>query len=170
MGPKISVDSCTMMNKIFEIIEAKKIFNLKYNQLSILIHPKSYVHAIIKFRDGMIKIIAHDTTMKIPVFNTLNKLSFDKLSSNEIDLYKLNNLELTKINPKKFPVVNIINKLPNRDSLYESVLVSTNDELVKLFLSKKISYSQMLLRLLNLISQKELLKYKSIEPKKLMIY
>ena len=167
MGPKISVDSCTMINKIFEIIEAKKIFNLKYDQLSILIHPKSYVHSIIKFRDGMIKIIAHDTTMKIPVFNTLNKLSFDKLISNEINLFKLNNLELTKINPKKFPVVNIINKLPNRDSLYESVLVSINDELVKLFLSKKISYSKMLSRLLNLISQKELIKYKSIEPKKI---
>ena len=52
MGKKISIDSATMMNKVFEIIEAKKIFNIKYNKLDILVHPKSYVHAIIKFNDG----------------------------------------------------------------------------------------------------------------------
>ena len=62
MGKKISIDSATMMNKVFEIIEAKKIFNIPYKKLEILIHPKSYVHAIIKFNNGLIKIIAHDTT------------------------------------------------------------------------------------------------------------
>ena len=60
-----------MMNKVFEIIEAKKIFNLEYKQLGIITHPKSYIHAIVKFSDGMIKIIAHDTTMKIPIFNSI---------------------------------------------------------------------------------------------------
>ena len=74
MGAKISVDSSTMMNKIFEIIEAKKIFNIDYKQISILIHPKSYVHAVLKFNDGMIKILAHDTTMEIPISNTLNEI------------------------------------------------------------------------------------------------
>ena len=69
MGKKISVDSATMMNKVFEIIEAKKIFNLDYKQLDVLVHPTSYVHAITKFKDGMIKIVAHDTNMKIPIFN-----------------------------------------------------------------------------------------------------
>ena len=73
MGKKISIDSATMMNKVFEIIEAKNIFNLDYNKLSILVHPKSYIHAIIKFNTGMIKIIAHDTDMKIPIYNTLEK-------------------------------------------------------------------------------------------------
>ena len=80
MGSKISVDSSTMMNKIFEIIEAKKIFNLNYNQLSIFIHPESYIHGIIKLNDGMIKLIAHETTMDIPILNTLNstqKISFN---------------------------------------------------------------------------------------------
>ena len=71
MGKKITVDSSTMMNKVFEIIEAKKIFNLTYDQLGILIHPKSYIHSIIKLNDGMIKIIAHDTTMEIPIFNSI---------------------------------------------------------------------------------------------------
>ena len=71
MGKKISIDSATLMNKVFEIIEARKIFNISYKKLKILIHPSSYVHTLLKFNDGMIKIIAHDTSMKIPIFNSL---------------------------------------------------------------------------------------------------
>ena len=71
MGRKISIDSATMVNKIFEVIEAKKIFDIPYNKLSIIIHPKSYVHAIIKLNNGLTKIIVHDTNMKIPIFNSL---------------------------------------------------------------------------------------------------
>ena len=70
-GKKITIDSATLMNKVFEVIEAKNIFNLDYKKISILIHPKSYVHAIIKFKNGLIKIIVHDTDMKIPIFNSI---------------------------------------------------------------------------------------------------
>ena len=77
MGQKISIDSATMMNKVFEIIEAHKIFNIPYKNLKILIHPKSYVHAILKFQDGMIKIIAHDTNMKIPIHNSLYSIKLN---------------------------------------------------------------------------------------------
>ena len=57
MGKKISVDSATLMNKVFEIIEAKKIFDVNYSQLDILIHPNSYIHAIVEFKNNMISII-----------------------------------------------------------------------------------------------------------------
>ena len=57
MGKKITIDSATMMNKVFEVIEAKNIFNSNYNKISILIHPKSYVHAIIKFKNGLSKFL-----------------------------------------------------------------------------------------------------------------
>ena len=60
-----------MINKVFEIIEAKNIFNIDLKKLSILIHPKSYLHAVIVFNNGMIKLVAHDTTMEIPIFNSL---------------------------------------------------------------------------------------------------
>ena len=79
MGKKISIDSCTMMNKVFEVIEAKHLFNVSYKKISILTHPNSYIHAIIKFKNGLIKIIAHDTTMKIPIFNSIK-------SNNQINL------------------------------------------------------------------------------------
>ena len=60
-----------MINKVFEIIEAKKIFGLNYNQLDILIHPDSYIHSIIEFKNKMISMIAHETTMDIPIYNSL---------------------------------------------------------------------------------------------------
>src|SRR6056300_1095203 len=88
MGKKISVDSATLMNKVFEIIEAKKIFNLNYDKLDILVQPSSYVHAIIKFKDGMIKIVAHDTNMKIPIFNSLNINNNKPMSFKSIILLK----------------------------------------------------------------------------------
>ena len=78
MGKKISIDSATMMNKVFEVIEAKKIFNLKYSQLGVLVHSQSYVHAIVKFTNGLIKVLVHETNMKIPIFNSLYPYSEKK--------------------------------------------------------------------------------------------
>ncbi len=168
MGEKISVDSATMINKVFEIIEAKKIFNVKYNRLSILIHPNSYVHAILKFKDGMINLIAHDTTMEIPIFNTLGDLNSKMIKTNKVNLAKLNNLNLSNLNANKFPLSRIINKLPLNDSFFETVLVSSNDELVKLFLAKKFTYETLLEKLFKFVSKKEFIKYKFIEPKKII--
>ncbi len=172
MGKKISVDSSTMMNKVFEVIEAKKIFNVSYKKISIIIHPKSYIHAIIIFNDGMIKLISHRTTMKIPIANTLNgllsiKYAFNEKKTLKLNLNNLNKLELSKISPKKFPFVKIINQLPKKNSLFETLLVAANDEFVKLFLEKKITYTELLSKLVRFISKKEFVKYKRIEPKKI---
>ena len=60
-----------MMNKIFEVIEAIKLFNLKPKQVDILIHPISYIHAIINFNNGITKFLAHDTTMEVPIANVI---------------------------------------------------------------------------------------------------
>ena len=168
MGKKISVDSATLMNKVFEIIEAKKIFGLSYKKLSILIHPKSYVHAIIKFKNGLTKILIHDTSMKIPIFNAIyfndnNK----KISSKEIDLKKLNNLNLMKPDMQKFPALKILKLLSNKSSLFETILISANDEIVNLFLNKKISFDRIVPTIIGIIKSKKFLKYKRIYPKNL---
>ena len=167
MGAKISVDSATMMNKVFEVIEAKKIFDLNYNQISIFVHPHSYLHAIVKFKDGMINFVAHETTMEIPINNTLGKFKNDKIKFKKIDVNKLNNLQLSDIDKKKFPVVNVLNKLPAKDSLFETVLVSVNDHLVNLLLNHKITYLELIERLSKIVSKKEFIKYKFIEPKRI---
>ena len=167
MGKKISVDSSTMMNKIFEIIEAKKIFNLNYDQISVLIHPKSYLHAIIEFNDGMIKIIAHDTTMEIPIFNTLQKKKIIKsfIKFNNLNLKKMNNLNLSYIDKKKFPVIELVKHMPKKNTLFETVIVAANDVLVDLFLRKKIKYSDITSILLKIIKLKEFKKLKNTYPR-----
>ena len=166
MGNKISIDSATLINKIYEVIEARNIFNISYKKIKIIIHPKSYVHALIKFNNGFIKIIAHDTTMKIPIFNTLYHNKIKKFPTKDVDYKILNNLNFTAVNKKRFPMVKILNLLPNKNSLFETVIVSANDTLVELFLKKAIRFTDIQKKLFELIIKKEFLKYKKILPKK----
>jgi 1-deoxy-D-xylulose-5-phosphate reductoisomerase len=163
MGQKISIDSATMMNKVFEIIEAHKIFNIPYKNLKILIHPKSYVHAIVKFRDGMIKIIAHDTNMRIPIHNSLYSKKTKFIKTDKIDLNKLNDLNLDIVDYKKFPLVKIISNLSEKDSLFETVIVGVNDELVKRFLQKRINFLDISKKMIKFLSLNEFKKYKYIK-------
>ena len=167
MGKKISIDSATMMNKVFEIIEAKNIFNVNYKKLSILIHPKSYIHAIVKFNNGMTKIIAHDTSMKIPILNSLNLNSDGLIKSKKLNLMILNNLDFQHVDKNKFPVVNILKEVPKSSSLFETLIVSANDELVELFLKKRIQFVDIYKKLSKLISLNEFQQYKKIKVKKL---
>ena len=155
MGKKISVDSATMMNKVFEIIEAKKIFNLKYEQLDILVHPSSYVHAITKFNDGMINIIAHDTNMKIPIFNSIYDNQKKIIKTEKLNIKKLNFLNFKKVDTEKFPSIKIIKKLKNKESFLETIIVLSNDELVNLFLLKKINFTDIITILQKLFTMKK---------------
>ena len=165
MGKKISIDSATMMNKVFEIIEAKKIFDLKYNQLEILVHPKSYLHAIVKFDNGLSKLLVHDTNMTIPIFNSIYNNNEKKIRSKKINFNVLNNLDLSEVDNIKFPVVKIINKMNENDSLFETIIVSANDKLVSLFLNNKIKFIDISNILLKICSLSEFNKFKLIEPK-----
>jgi 1-deoxy-D-xylulose-5-phosphate reductoisomerase len=167
MGKKISIDSATLMNKVFEIIEANKIFNISYKKLKILIHPKSYVHALLKFNDGMIKIIAHDTSMIIPIFNSLYSEKNKPLKTKKIDIEKLNKLDFKTIDYKKFPLVKILSKLPSSDSLFETIIVAANDEFVNLYLNNKIKFYNLSNKIYKFINLQEFKKYKFIKPKKI---
>ena len=164
MGKKISVDSATLMNKVFEIIEAKKIFDLRYDQLDILIHPSSYVHAIIKFNDGMIKIIAHDTNMKIPISNSLNKSHINFIKTDKLNIKKLNFLNFKQVDIKRFPSVSLIKKFNDKESLIETIIVLANDKLVNLFLLKKIEFTDINSILQKLINMKDIKNYSRKRP------
>jgi len=165
MGKKITIDSATMMNKVFEIIEAKKIFNLNYKQLEILIHPKSYLHAIVKFNNGLSKLLVHDTDMRVPIFNTIYFKTDKKLKSKNIDIEALNNLNLKKVDKTRFPVVKILKKINDKDSLFETIIVSANDKLVNLFLCEKINFTDISYILLKICNMPQFIKFKSKKPK-----
>ena len=165
MGKKITIDSATLMNKVFEVIEAKNIFNLSYDKISILTHPKSYLHAITKFKNGLTKLLLHDPDMKIPIYNSIYSSNVKSLKTPRLNFKILNNLELRDIDTKKFPLVRLLDKLPTHSSLYETVLITVNDYLVFKFLDKKINF-QKLINLINRISNfKEFQKFKKIKPK-----
>ena len=160
MGKKISTDSATLMNKVFEVIEAKKIFNINLKKFKILIHPKSYVHAIIKLNNGLIKLIAHETDMKIPIFNSIYYNINKKYKSKKIDIKTLNNLNFNKVDIKKYPLISILKKVPNKDTLFETSLVTINDELVNQFLKKKIRFEDISFKLKQIINSKLISKYR----------
>ena len=167
MGKKISIDSATLMNKIFELIEAMKIFDLKKSNFDIIIQPSSYVHGIVEFKNGVTKLLTHPTSMKIPIFNSLFDHPHHNFEFERINFDKLNNLNFQKIDFKKFPIDEILNKIPDNDSLFNTLLVSANDTLVDLFLHKKISFHEIYKNLNTIINLKEFSKLKSIKPKNL---
>jgi len=167
MGKKISIDSATLMNKVFEIIEAQRIFKIDINKFEILIHPSSYIHSIIKFNNGQIKILAHDTDMKIPIFNSLYNDECKKIDTKKINISYLNNLKFSIPDIKKFPSLKILKKIKNNNSLFETVLTSANDELVNLYIQKKIKFLDIYRNLRKIINNKKYLSLTRKKPKKI---
>ncbi len=166
MGKKISIDSATMMNKVFELIEAKKIFDLKYNKLSIIIHPESYVHSIIHFNNGLVKFLAHQTKMEIPIMNSIskNEIMF-RYNEKDIDPNKLNNMSFLKPDRNKFMLLKILNLLKNKDSYFETILIIVNDYLVYEYLNKKLDFFKFQKLLLYFLNTSTFKRYYKQKPK-----
>ena len=164
MGKKISVDSANLMNKVFEVIEASKIFNFNSSKYKIMIHPQSYVHSIIRFSNGLIKMILYDTDMKIPISNTLygRKNNFSNVKN--IDAKILNKLTFQNVNKKKFPSINLINKCLTLGALTPTIVNASNEVLVNLFLSKKIRFLDIVKTIEKIISDKDFKKYATRKP------
>ena len=165
MGNKISIDSATLMNKVFEVIEAQRIFNIDLNKFKIFVHPSSYVHSIIKFNNGLTKILVHDTNMKIPIFNSIYDKNIKKIKSKKLEMVTLNNLKFTKPEIKRFPSLKVLNMINKKITLFETVLVSANDQLVDLFLEGKINFLDITIFLKKILRMKIFLKYKKRSPK-----
>lgn len=167
MGKKISIDSATLMNKVFEVIEAKNIFSTPYKRIKILMHPESYLHAIVMFKNGLTKLLIHDTSMKFPIFNSIYSEKSNRINYNKLNLKKINNLDLNYPDKNRYPSIKILNHMPQNFSLFETIIVSANDELVDLFLNNKIKFNEIVKILLQIAKSKKFIKYKNIMPKKI---
>ena len=166
MVKKITIDSSTLMNKVFEVIEAKKIFNINLNKIDILVNPNSYIHSIIVLKNGIIKILAHEPNMEIPIFNSLYEGSSNNVYRiNKLNINKINNINLTKPNIRKFKSLKLLKFIPNKHSFFETILISINDELVNMFLNKQIKYEKLIIYLNKIIKFKIFKKYYRVEPK-----
>ena len=165
MGKKISIESSNLMNKIFEFIEAKKIFNLKNNQVSILIHPKSFIHAVVFLKGDLIKFLAHNPKMTIPISNALGikKKSNIKKLKNYSKIFS--SLKFDEPNKDKFPLLTLLEILPEKASFFETILISLNDLLVQKYLNGSINYISIKSNLLKHIKSPYFKKYYKLKPK-----
>ena len=163
MGKKISIDSSTLMNKILELIEAQKLFNLKIESLDILIHPESLVHAIVEFKNGLTKFIYHDTSMTIPLANAIfdGSLNIEKFYKSEKKI--INNLSFKKVNPDLFPIIKIKNRLDEYPST-PIIINAVNEILVDQFLQKKISFSDINKIIMTVLKDRNYRKYAIRKP------
>tara|TARA_B100001029_G_C15027625_1_gene434723 strand:+ start:202 stop:1365 length:1164 start_codon:yes stop_codon:yes gene_type:complete len=168
MGKKISIDSATLMNKVFEVIEAKKIFNLNISKFKIIIHPKSYVHAIVHFNNGLVKFLAHDTNMAVPISNSLYmNFKYFTYKGRNLKFELLNGLNFIYPDIKKFPVIKLLNSMKNKSSYFETILISINDFLVDKYLKGDISYLSLNANLMKFIKKPYFTKYYKLNPKNL---
>ncbi len=168
MGKKITIDSSTLMNKVFELIEAEKLFNLPPNMIEILIHPDSLVHAIIKFKNGLSKLIYHETSMTIPLANAILEKNFiisDFYKSKKNNL-AIKNLVFKKLDKKIFPIVRLKNKI-NEHPSSPIIVNAANEILVDQFLNKKIPFLGIYKIILSILKDRNYKKYAIKSPNKI---
>ena len=164
MGKKISVDSANLMNKVFEVIEACKIFKFNKKKYKIMIHPQSYVHSIIRFKNGIIKMILYDADMKIPISNTLYGKKNNILNVKKIDIKTLNKLSFEKVNTKRFPSIKLIKKCLTLGPLAPTIVNSSNEVLVNLFLNKKIGFLDIVKTINKIFKDRDFKRYAARKP------
>ena len=141
MGKKISIDSASLMNKLLEVIEANKLFNLDIKKFDIVIHPQSLVHAIVEFKNGLYKFIYHETSMLVPLANAIFDSSvtiedFIKPKSHSKKSIFFQKLDFLKVDKKRFPIVNLKPRLAELKST-PIIINAVNEILVDQFIQKK---------------------------------
>ena len=164
MGKKISVDSANMMNKVFEVIEAYHLFKFDKSKYKVMIHPQSHIHSIIRFRNGLIKMILYNADMRIPISNTLYKSNNNFFSRADIKIDELNNLNFKKINYKKFPSLKLLDKCFTLGASTPIIVNAANEVLVDLFLKGKIGFLDIVKNINKILKGKDLNKYAKRKP------
>ena len=165
MGKKISIDSANLMNKVFELIEAYKFFKFDKRKYKIMIHPQSYVHSIIRFKNGLIKMILYDTDMKIPISNTLYGEKNSFFNKSKIETKILNKLSFKEVDKKKFPSIKLINKFLKSGYSTPIIVNASNEILVALFLKGKIGFLDIVKTINRIFKDKDFKKYAKKKPK-----
>jgi 1-deoxy-D-xylulose-5-phosphate reductoisomerase len=144
MGSKITIDSATLMNKALEIIEAHYLFGVPADKIKVVIHPQSIVHAMVEFIDGSVIAQMNPPDMRLPIQYALTYPERAPSVVKPIDFSHIKKLSLTFIEPdtKRFPALLLGYEVIRRGKTTGAVLNATNEEAVKLFLNKKISFTE----------------------------
>ena len=164
MGKKITIDSSTLMNKIFELVEAQKLFDFPQNKFDIIIHPNSLVHAILELKNGIKKFIYHDTSMKIPIANAIydGQINIKKIYKKK-SKFKFENLYFKEVDKKIFPAITLKDKV-NKYPSAPIILNAANEVLVEQFLKEKIGFLDINKFIMAILKDKNYKKYAIKKP------
>ena len=141
MGAKITIDSATMMNKGFEVIEAHYLFDMPYNKIEAVLHPESIIHSMVEYNDGTIKAELGTADMHTPISYALRYPSHNNLESDNLDIFNLD-LHFRKLDYKRYPCLLYAYMAAKSGGIYYAVLNAANEAAVKLFLEGKIKFLQ----------------------------
>ncbi len=140
MGPKITIDSATLMNKGFEVIEAHHLFGLDFSKIEVVVHPQSVIHSLVEFVDGSVKAQLGAPDMRVPIQYALFGMERSPNLWERLDLVKVGTMNFLKPDKEKFPCLEFAYAAGRRGGTMPAVLNAANEEAVKLFLKGKIGY------------------------------
>ncbi len=143
MGPKITIDSATLMNKGFEVMEAHYLFGLDYSQVEVVIHPQSIIHSFVEFVDGSIKAQLGAPDMRIPIQYALLEQSRMANHWNRLSFAKISKFEFLQPDKQKFPCLEYAYEAGKKGGTLPAVLNAANEEAIKLFLKGKINFAEL---------------------------
>ncbi|NPB08377.1 MAG: 1-deoxy-D-xylulose-5-phosphate reductoisomerase [Aquificae bacterium] len=140
MGEKITVDSATLMNKGFEILEAMNLFDLELDQIKVVIHPQSYVHGIVELKDNSFLMHTSPTDMRIPIMHALFYPQRKEYPFRRVSLLELSGLTFEEVDRNKFKALDLARWAGSMGGVYLPVLVGADEEAVRLFLERRIGF------------------------------
>ncbi len=164
MGKKISIDSSTLMNKILELIEAQKIFNIPNEKIEIIIHPNSLVHAIIEFKNGLIKFLYHETSMIIPLANAIFEGNLEIENFYRKKKNKFENLIFQKVDKNLFPAIKLKSRVNEHPST-PIIINAANEVSVDQFINKKLPFLKINKIIMGVLNDKNYKKYAIRHPR-----
>ena len=141
MGAKITIDSATMMNKGFEVIEAHYLFKIPYEKIDVILHKESTVHSMVEYNDGSIiaQLGCPDMRLMIKYALLYPNHKWDKCT-NYLDFDKISSLNFKKMDYQRYPLVKLAKQVGAFEGNFGAVLIGANDEAVDLFLNERISF------------------------------
>lgn len=156
MGAKITIDSASMVNKAFEIIEAHHLFNLPIDQITTIIHPESVVHSMVEFNDYSMFAQMGVSDMRLPIQYALNyPHHINNLITKSLDLTSVGTLHFMPMDKKRFKIIEIVEKVIEKGKFYPVVFNASNERLVELFLKGQITFDQIVIRIEEEINKTE---------------
>ena len=130
-----------------------------------MIHPQSYVHSIIRFKNGLIKMILYNTDMKIPISNTLYGKNNHLINIKKVDTKILNKLSFYNVDNKRFPSIKLIDKCLTFGFLTPTIVNASNEVLVSLFLQKQLKFLDIVRTINKIFRDKDFKKYARRKPR-----